>query len=276
MGIEPEKVRSENGSGQIEFNTRFGTPLQAVEQHWRFKQAFRQLARRHGYVGTFMPKPFPHLQGSGLHLHIGVTGAAGRDLFYDAADPRGLELSRVGYGFLGGLLAHVGAIVALGSPSVNSYKRLQPGTWAPAHRGFAAGNRSVLVRVVESRPHAPGGVGAKRLELRSPDGTCNPYLLAIAVLAAGLDGVRRELDPGQDLTGHDTALLSADERDRLGAPDLPRTLDQALDALEADPIVAEALGTTIYESFLAAKRSEVLSYQADVSEWEYAHYLERF
>jgi glutamine synthetase len=134
----------------------------------------------------------------------------------------------------------------------------------------------VLVRVVESRPQAPGGAGAKRLELRSPDGTCNPYLLTVAVLAAGLDGTRRELDPGQDLTGRDTALLSAEERDRLGAPELPRTLEQALDMLEADAIVAAAVGETILQSFLAAKRSEVRSYQSSVSEWEYAHYLDHF
>ena len=276
MGIEPEKVRAENEHGQIELNIRYGEPLPTVEQHWRFKQAFRRIARQHGLIGTFMPKPFPTAQGSGLHLHVGLHAADGRDLFYDPSDPNGLELSERGRAFLGGLLAHTPALLAVGSPSINSYKRLLPGTWAPAHHGYAMGNRSVLVRVVESRPRAPGGPTAKRLELRSPDGTSNPYYLAIAVLAAGLDGVRRRLDPGAPLTGHDTAELSSEERARLGARFLPRTLAEALDALEADDVVREALGPILSDAFLAAKRSEVASYQASVSEWEYAHYLEHF
>ncbi len=276
MGIEPEKARAENQFGQIELNIRYGEPLAAVEQHWRFKQAFRHLARRHGLIGTFMPKPFMEAQGSGLHLHIGLRDSAGHDLFFDPDDDSGLELSALGRHFLAGLLAHSGGILALGSPSVNSYKRLLPGTWSPAHSGYAVGNRSVFVRVVESRPAAAGGPSAKRLELRSPDGTCNPYFLAIAVIAAGRDGVRRALDPGPALTGHDTAELSAAERERLGARFLPRTLDQALAVLEADEVLREALGPLLFGSFLAAKRDELESYHTVISEREYAHYLEHF
>ncbi len=276
IGIEPEKVRAENQFGQIELNTRFGPPLQAVERHWLFKQAFRQIARRHGYIGSFMPKLFLDAQGSGLHLHIGMTDADGRDLFYDPNDARGLELSDAGWHFLGGLLEHSAAILAIGSPTVNSYKRLQPGTWSPSHLGFAMGNRSVFVRVVESRPNAPGGASPKRLELRSPDGTCNAYLLAIAVLAAGRDGVRRGLVPGPNLTGRDTAEMTAEERERYGARFLPRTLDEALDGLEADTLILDALGPVLSEAFLAAKRSEWQTYQASVSHWEFDHYLEHF
>jgi glutamine synthetase len=276
MGIEPEKVRSENQFGQVELNVRYAAPLQAAERAWLFRQAFRNLAKRHGYIGTFMPKVFADAQGSGLHLHIGLSDPSGRDLFYDPADPHGLELSAAGRHFLGGLLAHAEALVALGSPSVNSYKRLLPGSWSPAHHGYAAGNRSALVRVIESRPNAPGGPTSKRLELRSPDGTCNPYFLATAVLAAGLDGVRRELEPGQDQSGHDLAALADTERERLGAAELPRTLDRALDALERDGLMREALGATLFDAFVGSKRSEFRNYHTSISDWEVEHYLEHF
>ena len=132
-----------------------------------------------------------------------------------------------------------------------------------------------LVGAVVQKAHAtvPGRVW---LELRSPDGTCNPYLLTAAVLAAGLDGVRRGLVPGPDLSGRDTSLLSSPERVQLGALDLPRSLDQALDALEADEVAREALGPTLFACFVGAKRNEARSHRASVSDWEYAHYLEHY
>jgi len=256
----------------FEVNFAAAAPLEAADRYFRFKHAFRAVARRHGYVGTFMPKPFPGKTGAGLHVHIGCGDGADGDLF--AAPPRkgSGPLSEVGRHFLGGLLRHAGSLAALGSPSVNSYKRLQPGTWAPAHVAYGVGNRSVLVRVVLPRG---GAAGACRLELRSPDGTCNPQLLGAAILAAGLDGVQRHIDPGAAVQD-DIARYPEVEQRAKGIAPLPRSLDRALDALEQDTDLHDLLGRSLVESFLKAKRIEWAKFAVHVTDWEYRYYAEFF
>jgi len=169
-----------------ELNVRYNEPLPAADAHARFKLAFRAIARQHGLVGSFMPKPFANYPGAGCHVHISVADKdTGADRFADPLDTRGIGLSELAYHFLGGLLDHAGALCAIGSPTVNSYKRLQPGSWAPSIKSYGVGNRSAMVRVVEARSDNNGAKDRlTRLELRTPDGTANSYLLAAAIMAS--------------------------------------------------------------------------------------------
>jgi glutamine synthetase len=168
--------------------------------------------------------------------------------------------------FTGGLLAHAPALTAVGSPSVNSYKRLLPGSWAPANAYWGAGNRSGLIRV-------PGPGSRRRIEFRSSDNTAQPYLLMCALLAAGLDGIMRQIDPGPAFAG-DVGHMSSAEIEREHVSFLPRTLPEALDALEQDELVCAALGPEILKHFLAVKRGELATYNTVVHEWERSMYLE--
>jgi len=218
-------------------------------------------------VCTFMPKPFSNRTGSGMHMHLSLRNKDNPNLFLDKTDRRNLGLSPLAYHFLGGLLAHARALCALVAPSVNSYKRLVVGrtfsgsTWAPAYIAYGNNNRTAMVRV-------PYG----RLELRLSDSACNPYLGTAAVIAAGLDGIERRLDPGEP---HNINLhnLSPEDCKREGIPILPQSLNEALDALEADTLFRESLGPVVGE-FIRLKRMEWVEYHRHVSDWEVDRYLE--
>ena len=262
MELPLERMQVEGGYSQFEAVLHHRPPVEAAQDHFRFKQAFRAVARRHGLIGSFMPKPIPDRDGSGLHIHISTRGR-GRSALFD-----GPRLSSAGRHFVGGLLAHSGALVAVGCPSVNSYKRMQPGWFAPTHAIWGPENRSALVRVVSSR-----GEG-HRIEFRAADGTCNPFLVGAALLAAGLDGVRRKLEPGEPF-GTDVARSSPEALTRAGVVRTPWSLDRALDALEADTALAQVLGPEIVRAFVLVKRSEYAKYSAYVSDWEYRYYAEQ-
>src|SRR5947207_1854170 len=169
--------------------------------------------------------------------------------------------------FIGGLLAHAPALVALGCPSVNSYKRLRPGLFAPTHAAYGIGNRSAMIRVLRTRTGSGADPG-QRIELRTADGTCNPHLLAAAVLVAGLDGVRRSIDPGAPIA-EDVGNLPAPVLAKAGIRQLPVNLSEALDGLEADATFSEAFGNEVIAGFLRVKRLEWSKYSAHVSDWEY-------
>lgn len=268
MDVPVEKMTAEGGAGMFEVNVRQAAPLESAERWFRCKQAFRIVAREHGMVGTFMPKPFADLVGAGLHVHLSCLDAGG-DVF--GGGPSGALLSDRGRWFLGGLLAHASALVAAGSPTVNSYRRLQPGTWAPTHACWGLGNRSAMIRIVPERSDLAGEGGVRRFEVRSPDGTCNPYLLVAVLLAAGLDGVRRQLDPGQavdfDVARPGTHSLA--ER-------LPTNLDAALDGLEGDEPLRELVGAGLLDAFVKMKRIEWAKFMAHVTGWERRYYAEFF
>jgi glutamine synthetase len=180
-----------------------------------------------------------------------------------------MGLSDVAYHFLGGLLEHAGALCAIGSPTVNSYKRLQPGTWAPCIKGYGMGNRSAMVRVVEARASDENLL--RRLELRTPDGTANSYLLAAAIIACGVDGVRRKLDPGPPSVADFGHLADASSVEFL-----PRSLDRALDALEQNDALRLAFGPDLLEGVLNLKRQEWATFSASVTEWEHRTYADFF
>jgi len=229
-----------------------------------------EIAKELGLICTFMPKPFRNRTGSGMHMHLSMSDATTGNLFHDAKDKQGLGLSKMAYHFLGGLLAHAPALTALLAPSVNSYKRLVVGealsgaTWAPAYITYGDNNRTSMVRI-------PYG----RLECRLPDPSCNPYLASAAVIAAGLDGINRKLDPGpaQNLNLYE---LSPAELITKGIKVLPQNLGEAVDALAADPLFAETLGSEIIGEFIKLKRMEWVEYSRHVSDWEVGRYLEFF
>jgi glutamine synthetase len=268
VGIDVYQIDHEDANGQFEINYTYSDALTAADRFVFFRMAAGEIAKDLGLVCTFMPKPFRNRTGSGMHMHLSLADAAGANLFHDDKDKHKLGLSKLGYHFLGGLLAHAPALTALLAPSVNSYKRLVVGeslsgaTWAPAYVTYGDNNRTSMVRI-------PYG----RLEMRLADPSCNPYLAAAAVIAAGMDGVARKLDPGEPQNLNLYELSPAELKAR-GISVLPQNLGAALDALAADPLFAEKLGKDLIDESLKLKRMEWVEYSRHVSDWEVNRYLE--
>ena len=264
MDVTVEQLGKEYGPAQYEGTARYAEALRAVDNHLLFKDTLHARARESGLVASFMPKPFEHLPGCGLHVHLSLWNAAGeRELSCGVGDE---ALSEVGRRMAAGLLAHARGLSGVGSPIVNSYKRLQPGSWAPAHVGWGVGNRAALVRV-------PGTGPRGHLEYRSGDNASNPFVWLTALLAAGLDGIERglALPPPIDFDiGH---MSEAEVRSR-GIDFLPRSLSEALDAFESDSVLTGALGPIVGTEHLKLKRSELSAYDLHVHPWERRMYLE--
>jgi len=269
-GLDVYQIDHEDANGQFEVNFTYADCLTTADRMIFFKMAASEIARDMGLLASFMPKPFADRTGTGTHFHLSLGDARTPNLFRDDADPRGLGLSTMAYHFLGGLLAHARALCAVVAPTINSYKRLVVGralsgaTWAPAYIAYGDNNRTAAVRV-------PYG----RLELRTPDGSCNPYLATAAVIAAGMDGVRRKLEPGNPVNSnlYDWTPAMLAER---GIGLLPQNLGEALDALAADPVVCAGLGEALAGEFIRLKRMEWIEYSRHVSEWERERYAEFF
>ena len=267
VGMDVYQVDHEDANGQFEINYTYADCLKSADDYIMFKMAASEIANEMGMICSFMPKPFSNRPGNGMHMHMSI-GDGKKSLFQDDSDKTGHGLSKLAYHFLAGILAHAPALAALAAPTVNSYKRLVVGrsltgaTWAPAYISYGNNNRSTMVRI-------PYG----RLELRLPDGSCNPYLTTAAVIAAGLDGVKRELDAGK---GTDLNLynLSPAELKKMKIGILPQNLNEALDALEKDKVIRDALGDSLSEEFLTLKRMEWVDYMRHVSDWEIKRYVE--
>jgi glutamine synthetase len=270
VGIDVYQIDHEDANGQFEVNFTYADALKTADNYVYFKMAAGEIARQMGMVCTFMPKPFSNRTGTGAHFHISLGNSQQKNLFYDESDKRGLKLSRTGYWFVGGVLEHARALAAVCAPSINSYKRLVVGralsgaTWAPAYIAYGDNNRTACVRI-------PGG----RIELRLPDGSCNPYLATAAILAAGMDGVRRKLDPGEP-NNNDLYRYSPEDIAQHGIGLLPQNLGEALAALDQDTVVKNALGAELAQEFLTLKRMEWIEYSRHVSDWEVNRYLEFF
>jgi len=265
MGVQVEQLGKEYGPGQYEATTRHAQPLKAVDDYLTFKEVVRAKARQSGYVASFMPKPYAHLPGCGLHLHLSLWDEKGeQELSMGEGDDD--PLSPLGGNMLAGLLNHAPALAGAGSPIVNSYKRLLPGSWSPAHICWGIGNRAALVRV-------PSIHRRRHLEFRSGDNACNPFIFLTAVLAAGLDGIRSNSEPPAPVE-EDVGHFSTEEAEAHGLEFLPRSLSEALAAFEFDTIIEEALGPQIFSEFLKVKRSELAAYDLHVHPWEREIYLE--
>jgi glutamine synthetase len=225
------------------------------------------VALEHNLHATFMPKPLVGANGSGMHTHQSLLDKNGANTFYDP-DAQ-WQLSKAALSYIGGLLAHAPAIVAITNPLVNSFKRLVPGYEAPTNIAWSERNRSPLVRVPAKR-----GMST-RCELRLPDPACNPYLALAVMLAAGLDGVANETDPGAPVN-ENIFTMSERKKRRLGIKQLPDSLASALDQLEKDKVITDALGDHIAEHFVAAKRKEWADFISHVHPWEQDRYLHEY
>ena len=264
MGVEVPQIGQEYSSGQYELSTRHGTPLRAIDNYYSVREAVRDAASESGYEATFMPKPYADWAGNSLHVHLSIWTADGSDdLTPEKADDT--SISSHGKHFIGGMLAHVEALTGLGSPTVNSYKRLQPGSWAPANTYWGYNNRSGVIRI-------PGYGKRRHIEYRASDNATQPELLLIGLIAAGMHGVRESLDPGDPFWG-DIGHMSSKEVAVANIGELPRTLDDALNALEQDEVIAESLGSSLVEHFLLLRRHELRQYHLQVHDWERETYF---
>ena len=267
LGFEIEASHHEVAPGQHEIDFKYGDAVTTADNLTTFRYVVRRVARDMGLHATFMPKPIHGRNGSGMHVHQSLF-KDGENAFFDASgDDDGISDTMRHY--IGGLLTHARGFAAITNPLVNSYKRLVPGYEAPTHLAWSMRNRSPLIRIPARR-----GEGT-RCELRMPDPSCNPYLAFTAMLASGMDGVRNEIEPPPSITGN-LYKMSARERGRLKIKSLPGSLGAAVDQLEKDAVLKEALGPHIFEHFVFAKRQEWREYIAQVHDWELERYLSAY
>ena len=266
MGFEIEASHHEVAEGQHEIDFRFDEVLKTADNVVTFKHVVKTYARRHGLHATFMPKPVFGINGSGMHTNMSLM-KDGKNAFFDPDKEYGL--SDTALHFIAGILTHVKALTAVANPLVNSYKRLVPGYEAPVYIAWSASNRSTLIRVPAAR-----GMGT-RVELRSPDPACNPYLEMALCLAAGLDGIKRGLTPPAS-TSKNIYEMTADELKADGIDNLPDTLLHAVEELEKDEVMKETLGEHIFTKYVEGKRREWMKYKISVSDWEVNRYLMKY
>jgi glutamine synthetase len=266
MGFEVEAAHHEVAPGQHEVDIKYADALTTADNLATFRFVVRNVANRYGFLASFMPKPIQGQNGSGMHTHQSLF--RGKDnAFYDAKAEHGL--SKVALSYVEGLLEHARGFCAITNPLINSYKRLVPGYEAPVNVAWSMRNRSPLVRIPERR-----GIGT-RCELRMPDPSANPYLSLTVQLAAGLDGVERQLE-GREPVNRNIFTMSYRDRRKYQIDELPRDLHEALDRFEKDDVIKAALGEHLTERFLEAKRKEVEAYNLRVTRWEIENYLGRY
>ncbi|QUL98623.1 MAG: type I glutamate--ammonia ligase [Candidatus Fermentithermobacillus carboniphilus] len=263
MGFEVEAAHHEVAPGQHEIDFRYTDCLRTADNVVTFRFVVRYVALQHNLHATFMPKPIYGIAGSGMHIHHSLF-KDGKNAFYDPNSEG--QLSAEALYFIGGLIAHARGFTAVTNPTVNSYKRLVPGYEAPVYIAWSRRNRSPLIRV----PAASGQ--ATRLELRSPDPSCNPYLALAVILRAGLDGIRNKIQPPEPV--HENVYeMTPEERKARGIDVLPGSLKEALEAMKSDPLVRETLGEHVYSRFIKAKELEWDTYRKQVHNWEIERYF---
>ena len=267
MGFEIEASHHEVAEGQYEINFEYDDALTTADNVATFRTVVRAVAAQHDLHATFMPKPVPKINGSGMHTHMSLF-KDGENAFHDGDDE--FDLSETAHSFLAGILDHAQAICAVTDPTVNSYKRLVPGYEAPVYVAWSDRNRSALIRKPAARVPA-----ASRVEARFPDPSCNPYLAFAALITAGLDGIERDLE-APDPVRENIYEFDEAKREEYGIETLPGNLGEAVDALEEDEVILDALGPHVAEKFVEAKSAEYDSYRIDVSQWELDRYLETF
>jgi glutamine synthetase len=276
LGWDNYATDHEDANGQFEQNFQYADALITCDRAIFYRYMVESLAQQRGLIATFMPKPFAHLTGNGCHFHVSLW-KDGENVFDrdPSEDPRGLGLSELGYNFIGGLKANAKAYIAITAPTVNSYKRLVVGaptsgaTWAPAYVSYGYNNRTQMLRI-------PAG---GRVEDRTVDGSCNPYLAATAMLAAGMDGIARGLDAG-DPNSANLYTMSAEDRKAAGIDTLPANLLDATRELEDNDVLRAALGKTrggdYVDYFIECKRREVQAAHEQITQWELERYLQLY
>lgn len=258
---------TEGGDAQYEFDFDYAPALQMADRLTFFRLMVRQVAKEVGLLATFMPKPYTGAWGSGHHFNMSLEETeTGINVFRDADDVRGKGWSKTAYSFVAGIIRHARAIAAVANPTVNSYKRLTPRlpdgsvSWAPIYAAYGDNNRSCMLRLPRNRP---------AIEDRGVDSAANTYLAAAIILAAGLEGIRLDLDPGEpvDALGYDAGAVGE------GGVRLPRNLLEAVDAFREDPLVHEVFPAQFVAAYTDMKQGEWDDYHAEVGEWERAKYL---
>lgn len=275
LGWDLYSLDHEDANGQFEFDFKYADALTSCDRLVFFRHMAKHYAREEGLLATMMPKPFANRTGNGAHFNMSLYDLKdGSNLFAcdPSEDPRGIGLTTLGYQFIGGILKHGRALCAAFAPTVNSYKRLvrrgamSTFSWAPVFNSYGSNNRTNSVRV-------PAGGG--RCESRNADGAVNPYLAATLVLAAGLDGIRNGIDPGNP-NEDNLYAISDEERRARGIDFLPQTLQEAVAAFAADPLVEQALGKELRDEFIRYKTEEWETYHLGVSKWEIERYSHMF
>lgn len=267
-----EQFYPELGHGQQELSIRHAPALRAADNHLRYRDTVRAVARQHGFVASLAPKPFADQAGNGCHIHLSAWDPTGaRNLM--AVDGQPNVLSPFGRSWIAGVLEHLPGLVALTAPSVNSYRRLQPHSWSSAFTCWGLDNREAAARIAstlwdEEKP-------SLNMELKPSDNSNNPYLALGALIAAGLDGLAKNLDPGEPVTVDPGGMSDADRAQR-GIRRLPESLSDALDALEKDDVLMDALGEILGRTYLTVKRSEAAAFAAEDEAFELAHHFYKF
>lgn len=266
MGYEIEASHHECAEGQHEIDFKFAEALEAADKVVTFKHVVKTYARRNGLHATFMPKPVYGAAGNGMHTNLSLM-KDGKNAFYNPDDKYGL--SDTAYQFIAGVLHHIKAITCVANPLVNSYKRLVPGFEAPVYISWSASNRSALIRVPAAR-----GMST-RVELRSADPSCNPYLEMALCIAAGLDGIKKGMRAPDGITTNIYDMTSTERKDR-GIENLPSTLQEATREFEKSDFVREVLGEHIFTKYLAGKKQEWKNYTTRITQWEIDEYLTKY
>jgi len=266
MGFEIEASHHEVAPGQHEIDFKYGDALHIADAIMTFKLTVRSIAQRHGLHASFMPKPIYGVNGSGMHTHQSLF-KAGQNVFWDANSPD--QLSDMARYYMGGIMSHARALSAITNPTINSYKRLVPGFEAPVYIAWSGANRSCLIRVPAKR-----GLST-RIEVRNPDPSCNPYLALAVMLRAGLDGIAKRMEAPAPVDKNIYKMDDA-ERKAVGIDSLPGNLLEALQELDKDQIIIDALGEHIYTRFKEGKMQEWQDYNVQVTPWEVTNYLTKF
>ncbi|KAB2954327.1 type I glutamate--ammonia ligase [Heliorestis acidaminivorans] len=266
MGFEIEASHHEVAAGQHEIDFKYSDALDVADKIVTFKFVVRTIAQRHGLHATFMPKPIFGINGSGMHTNMSLF-KDGENAFYDPSTPD--QLSEEAKYYIGGLLKHVRSFAAVTNPTVNSYKRLVPGYEAPCYVAWSCRNRSPLIRIPAKRGNST------RVELRSPDPSCNPYLALAVCLKAGLDGIKNKITPPPSV---DENIYHMDQarRAQFGIDSLPANLFEAIEELDKNEVIKSALGPHVSERFVDAKRDEWDSFRISVHPWEVEEYLTKY
>lgn len=268
IGLDVEVGHHENALGQHEIDFRFDEALKTADNVQMMKAAVKAIAAQEGIIASFMPKPVYGENGSGMHCHQSLFDLDGRNLFFDSNGT--MFLSNMARSYIAGQLHHAKGLTGVIAPSVNSYKRLVPGYEAPVYIGWAQTNRSALIRI----PGTAGRERATRAELRCPDPSCNPYLAFAVMLASGLDGINKKMEPIEPMNDVNVYELSRKERRKMGIDELPGSLKEALLAMENDPLFKDVLGDKLFEAYTRGKWADWDEYRATVSEWEINRYLQ--
>jgi glutamine synthetase len=266
IGIPVRYSHHEDSPSQHEIDLRYTDALTMADNIMTFKLVVKEIALERGVYASFMPKPLPGVQGSGMHTHLSLF-EGDENAFSDPGDEAGL--SKVAKGFVAGLLAHAREITAVTNQWVNSYKRLVVGFEAPVYVAWARNNRSALLRVPESKKGKPGST---RVEFRSPDPACNPYLAFAVILAAGLKGIEDSYELPPELTAN-LYEMTPEERLAEGVAALPGSLEEAIACMEQSELVPQALGEHVFEWFIRNKRAEWEAYRTQVTPFELERYL---